>query len=96
MTEKKLIISKKHSAEKSGSHEHEMHCWEFVGCAESIRSMCQVYKDRSYNCWEYETTRCKELLDYTLECKNCRYYLSKISQNECIQKKVEVKTKSQE
>jgi len=93
---KKLTINVKHSAEKNSINECEMHCWEFVGCAESIRTKCPVYQDKSYTCWEYDTTRCKELLAYTYDCKNCRYYLSKTSSKECMQKGVSLKTNDQE
>jgi hypothetical protein len=56
----------------------EFFCWDFVGCPESVRSKCPVYRDKSHKCWEYKDTRCAEVLGFSSDCKYCRYYQARL------------------
>ncbi|MFH1893646.1 MAG: hypothetical protein ABIK83_13300 [Candidatus Zixiibacteriota bacterium] len=51
-----------------------LHCWEFNDCPESLCDECPVFIDKASNCWEYEETRCGQILGFDKDCQKCRYY----------------------
>jgi len=49
-------------------------CWEILDCPEEVSSRCIARREQEKPCWEYLETQAKEILEYPVECKDCKVF----------------------
>ena len=67
-----------HNLEKLPEIGPGVFCWDYLDCPKSVRDECPAFKDKIENCWDHDGTRCSKIIDYPINCEQCRYYRAKM------------------